>query len=335
MRPIFENLAMDQIQKIARKMATSNVLRTMASPERSEQLLTSIRALSDNALDAMAALDGIPEEQYPIFRAHIRGEPNPFLEEVGAVDGKLRTGDVILMTGTAQRSKLLAAAQKPFYVYGKSSHVALVHADFICIDAIPGAGVSNRLIQDVLADVEDDWRVIRFKGIDERHADVIRRACSYYLAQPYKIKPSWKSGRDHAYCSELVRKVYRDIGLTGTGINASPIVAPAHFDQLADLHTQWRDVTADAKIYVDVCRKYSAMLKVTAKIFIHGLELNRLRFTDRKNALKQAQLAMSKKLLTKEKYIAMVKETKEIEASLHHHFWDTGKPLNRAAEQPT
>jgi len=78
---------MDQIQKIARKMATSNVLRTMASPERSEQLLTSIRALSDNALDAMAALDGIPEEQYPIFRAHIRGEPNPFLEEVGAVDG--------------------------------------------------------------------------------------------------------------------------------------------------------------------------------------------------------------------------------------------------------
>ncbi|MDF6776857.1 hypothetical protein NLR79_25055, partial [Escherichia coli] len=110
--------------------------------------------------------------------------------------------------------------------------------------------------------------------------------------------------------------MYRDIGLTGTGINASPIVAPAHFDQLADLHTQWRDVTADAKIYVDVCRKYSAMLKVTAKIFIHGLELNRLRFTDRKNALKQAQLAMSKKLLTKEKYIAMVKETKEIEASL-------------------
>lgn len=78
---------MDQIQKIARKMATSNVLRTMASPERSEQLLTSIRALSDNALDAMAALDGIPEEQYPIFRAHIRGEPNPFWRRSAQLTG--------------------------------------------------------------------------------------------------------------------------------------------------------------------------------------------------------------------------------------------------------
>lgn len=307
----------------------------MGSPERSEQLLKSIRSLSDDALDAMALLDGVPEDQHAIYRAHIRGEPNSFLEEIGAVDGKLRTGDVILMTGTAPRSKSLVVAQTPFYGNVKSSHVALVHADFVCIDAIPGAGVSNRLIQDVLAEVEDDWRVIRFGGVEESHADLIRRACSYYLAQPYKIKPSWRSGRDFAYCSELARKVYWELGLTNTGINAGPIVAPAHFDKLADRHTEWRDVTTDARAYVDVCRKYPAMLKIVARIFIHGLELNRSRFEDRKNALKQAQLKMSKKQLTKEQYIAMVKEVKKIEESLHHHFWDTGAPLNRAAGSTT
>jgi hypothetical protein len=330
-RAQFENLAMDQIQQLARDMSLSNILQTMGSPERSEELLTSIRSLPNDALNAMAALDGVPKDQYPIFRAHIRGEPNPFLEEISAVDGKLRTGDVILMTGTAPRSKHLVTAQKPFYLNAKSSHVALVHADFICIDAIPGTGVSNRLIHEVLADVEDDWRVIRFMGAEEGHADIILRACSYYLAQPYKIKPSWRSGKDFAYCSELARKVYRDCGLTSTGINASPIVAPAHFDKLADRLTQWQDVTSDARAYVDVCRRYPAMLNIVAKMFIRGLELNRSRFEDRKNLLKKAQLAMSKKLLTKEQYIAIVKEVKKIEESLHHHFWDTGTPLNRAA----
>lgn len=98
---------MNQIQQIAKKIATSNILQTMASPERSEKLLASIRSLPDDALNTMAALDGVPEDQYPIFRAHIRGEPNPFLEEISAVDGKLHPGDVILMTGTAPRSKAL------------------------------------------------------------------------------------------------------------------------------------------------------------------------------------------------------------------------------------
>ena len=52
-------------------------------------------------------------------------------------------GDVILMTGTSNSSKALAKSQKPFYLKARSSHVALVHADFICIDAMPGALVTK------------------------------------------------------------------------------------------------------------------------------------------------------------------------------------------------
>lgn len=323
----------NEIQQLARKMAATDILQTMSSPEKSEQLLAQLRSLPDSALNAMAALDGVPEEQYPIFRAHIRGENNPFLEEMSAVDGKLQGGDVILMTGKSPRSKALALSQKPFYGYARSSHVALVHADLICIDAIPGAGVSNRLVHDVLSDVEDDWRVIRFEGVEDKHADTLRRAASFYLAQPYKIKPSWKSGKDFAYCSELVRKVFRDSELTGTGINNSPIVAPAHFDQLADQLTRWKDVTADAQAYVAVCRKYPAMVKIMTRIFIEGLKLNRARFDDRKNALKQAQLTLSKKLITKEQYLELVKSVKRIEDSMHHQFWDTGRPLKPTAER--
>lgn len=316
---------MDQIQNIVRKTATSNILQIMNSPERSTELLTSLRSLSDSTLNAMAEIDGIPEDQYSIFRAHMRGEPNPFLEEVSKVDGNLQAGDVILMTGKALRSKGLVSLQIPFYINAKSSHVALVHADFICIDAMHGSGVSNRLIHDVLSDVEDDWRVIRFVGMQDSHTEIFMRACSYYLAQPYKIKPSRRSGKNFAYCSELARKVYQDCGLTNAGINTGPIVAPAHFDKLADHNVQWQDVTAEARAYVDVCRKYPAMMKIVSRIFIRGLELNRARFEDRKNLLKQAQLAMSRKLISKDKYIEMVKEVKRIEESLHHHFWDTKK----------
>lgn len=319
---------MDNIQQIAQKAALSNILKTMSSPERSTALLAEIRAWPDGKLDLMAELAGIPSEQYSIHRSHIRGEPNPFLDELSAVDGKLRPGDVVLMTGQRASSKLLATAQKVFYSGGRSSHVALVHADFVCIDAIPGAGVSNRLIQDVLSDVENDWRVIRYKGLEDKHADLVHRACAFYLAQPYKIKPGWRSGKASAYCSELVRKVYCDIGLTKTGIPTGKIVTPAHFDELADRQTKWQDVTIDARAYAEVCRKYSAMLNETARIFIRGLQLNRSRFNERKELLKHMQLAVSKKLLTKEQYIEMVKETKKIEASLHHHFWDTKAPLN-------
>ncbi|MCZ8235021.1 MAG: YiiX/YebB-like N1pC/P60 family cysteine hydrolase [Inhella sp.] len=230
---------MNPLQQIARKAATAGILQAIGSPERSEQLLAQLRELPDSALDSMAALYGIPEEQHPIFRAHMRGQQNPFLDELGGVDGKLHIGDVILMTGSSARSKALVAAQKPFYLRARSSHVAIVHADFVCLDAIPGVGVSNRLIQEVLSDVDDDWRVIRFKGVSADHIDLLMRACAFYLAQPYKLRPRWRSGKESAYCSELARKIFLDCGITRSGIPVGPIVAPAHFDELADMHPKF------------------------------------------------------------------------------------------------
>lgn len=316
---------MSNLQEAARKSATSNILQIMSSPERSEQLLSQLKALPDSALDIMAAIDKIPEEQYPIFRAQVRGQQNPFWEELSAVDGKLHTGDLILMTGASARSKALVAAQKPFYLKARSSHVAIVHADYACIDAIPGAGVSSRLIQEVLSDVEDDWRVIRFKGISPEHTNLLMRACTFYLAQPYKIKPSWRGGKNYAYCSELASKIFHDCNITMTGIPSGLIVAPAHFDRLADLGQQWEDVTQDARAYVEFCCKYDAMTRMTSRIFIQGLQLNRERFDDRKKTLQLAQKALSTKLITKEKYLELVKQFKAIERSLNHQFWDTSE----------
>lgn len=319
---------MNTLQNSAQEIAISSILQTISSTEKSEQLLTQIKAYPDSTLDGMAAAWGIPTDQYPIFRAQVRGENNPFMEELSAVDGKLKSGDVILMTGTALQSKMLVAAQeKAFYRHAKSSHVALVHADFICIDAMPGAGVSNRLLHDVLTNVEDDWRVIRFKGIQAKHTEKLLKSASFYLAQPYKIKPSWKSGQHSAYCSELVRKIYRDCKLTGSGINDHLIVAPAHFDKLADKSPRWQDVTNDARLYLEVCKKYSAMVNMMAKIFMDGLKLNRKRFEHRRKLLQLAQVNLSKKLISKDQYLDMVKTFKNIEDSMHHQFWDTGKPI--------
>lgn len=318
---------------LARKLALSGTLQTLASPEKTAQLRAQVRSLSDATLNELAAIEGVPEDQFPIFRAQMRGENNAFMEELGAVHDRLRTGDVILMTGTTPSSKALALSQKAFYVYARSSHVAIVHADLICIDAIPGAGVSLRLLHDVLNGVEESWRVIRFKGAEDKHVDMMRRVASYYVAQPYKILPTWKSGKSFAYCSELARKILRDSGLDGTGVNRSPIVAPAHFDQLADLHPQWRDVTADAQACVAVCRKYAVMMKIVTRIAIEGIKLNRQRFDDRKAQIKHAQLALSQQKITKVQYLELVKAVKDIENSMNHHFWDTGRPLHDVLAQ--
>ncbi|MCZ8227587.1 MAG: hypothetical protein ACK520_08090 [Inhella sp.] len=90
------------------------------------------------------------------------------------------------------------------------------------------------------------------------------------------------------------------------------------------MHKQWEDVTQDARAYVAFCQKYAAMTKIASRIFIQGLQLNRERFEDRKYALQSAQTAVSRKEMTKEQYLELVKMTKAIEQSLHHQFWDTG-----------
>ena len=160
--------SMSNLQDIARNRATAEIFQTMASEQKSKEVIDQIRSMSDAKLDMMATLSGIPKEDREIHKSLMRGEESHFMQQFQTFNDRLDTGDIILMTGTSHGSNLLAKSQKTFYLNARSSHIAIVHADFICIDAIPNPGVSNRLISEVLSDVEDNWRVIRFNKIEEK-----------------------------------------------------------------------------------------------------------------------------------------------------------------------
>jgi hypothetical protein len=313
---------LNQIRTDARHAAAADIFAHMASEERSEQLLTRLRMQTDEQLDFAAQLEGLPSEHYALHRAMVRGEENAFTDELSLVDGLLQSGDLILCTGNTVGAKIITKGQKYLYAQARSSHVALIHADFICVDAMPATGVSNRLVSDVLTDVKSDWRVIRCKKLGVEHTDSIYQACAFYLAQPYKILPAKKPMKAAAYCSELARKVFDHTGITGVGIPNDIVLSPGKFDDLADNHPEWEDVTETVRPAIEFCAKYSVLMNIASRLMIEGLKLNRKRFEERKAQLKLIQLAASRKQISKERAKEMVKEIRAIENNMNHKFWD-------------
>lgn len=316
---------LDKMQQNARSAAVASFFATMSSEAKSEQLLAQIRAQTDAQIEFTARIEGIPAEQMDIYRAMMRGEDNAFIQEATSVDGLLHPGDVILCTGSTFGAKVITKGQKYAYEHARSSHVALIHADYICIDAMPGAGVTNRLISEVLTDVKPDWRVIRCKKLAPEHTDAVYRACAFYLAQPYKILPARKPMKAAAYCSELARKVFLHTGITGIGIPNDSVLSPGRFDALADNHSEWDDVTEQVRPAIEFCMKYPQLMKGASRLMIEGLKLNRKRFEERREQIKEIQRLASMKLIDKDKAKELVKKIRDIENNMNHSFWDHSK----------
>lgn len=316
---------MREVMESIRNAAAADTFRQMNTEESSYALLQRSRAMPDAMLDLVARQNGVPEEQFPILQAMVRGEDNVFIEEMKEVGVLLQAGDLILMTGTAVSSQRLARAQKIAYAPGRSSHVAVVHADFVCIDAMPKVGVSNRIVSEVLLDAQPGWRVIRCAKVQPEHLDALTRACVFYLAQPYKILPSSKAMKNCSYCSELARKVYSHCGITGIGIPNAPLIMPVHFDRLADEHKQWIDVTDTVRPAIEFCIKYSGLVKIFAKLLIDGLKLNRSRFKERTDSIAGIRKASKAGKIPREAALKMIKEIRDIENDLNHTFWDVSR----------
>lgn len=313
---------MSDIRDAIRNQAAASAFKTMNGKSGKESALKQMRNLTDSQLDIMAAQCGIPEEHKLIYRAMIRGEDNILIQKMKSFVDTLRTGDLILMCGSSARSKALRNTQKSVYRGARSSHVAVVHADFICIDAIPDVGVTNRLISEVLHDASDDWRVIRIKDISDEKTERMLKVCAYYLNQPYKIFPKRKPAKKYSYCSELARKVYLDCGMKGTGIPSHALIKPCDFDRIADKSNCWDDVTASVTPFVEFCIEYEAMMRVASRAFIDGLKLNRSRFDDRVKTIRTIRAAEKNGKISSEKASNLIKEVHESERKMNFNFWD-------------
>ncbi len=294
----------------------------MLSNEKSQEMLALTRARSDESLDAEAKRAGVPEDQWPLYRAMARNQPNAFLDGFAAVNGLLKPGDIILMTNPAS-TKLVKAQQIRYYKEARSSHVALIHADFVCIDAMPKAGVTNRIVSKLLEPAGDDWRVIRCSQIAD--PDTVMAACAYYLAQPYLLLPSKRSAQSYTYCSELARKVFARCGVADVGIADDYVIAPAHFDKLADGvigAPHWEDVTEIVRPAVEFCHTYSAIVDISVRLFIEGLLLNRKRFEERTEWLRKIKRQQRSGKITAQKAAELRAYLHEVESKMNNTFWD-------------
>lgn len=302
--------------------ATANVIQTMGKEGAGDKVIEQFKSMPDALLNKLGSYAGIKNEHLSIYRKLTRGEENEFTKKLKTFKDELKTGDIILVTGTSNSSKILASLQKTVYSNARSSHVVIVQADFICIDAMPKIGVSLKIIPEVLNDVKDDWRIIRFKGLKEKDNEVLGKTCAYYIKQPYVILPKRKPAKKFSYCSELARKVYVDSKIKNTGIPNNTIIKPCDFDKMADQNSQWLDITDSVKPYIDFCIEYEGILKFIAKSFTQGIDLNRQRFSERRKT-KESISKMNKKDEISSSGAAHIKNKIEsLEKSLNYQFWD-------------
>ncbi len=311
------------LRDVIRNAAAADMFKTMSSQASSETAINEIRGFSDDQLNMMASVAGVPADQHELYRAMMRGEDNEFIRKLDHFENKLETGDIILVTGTSNSSKILANSQKAIYRNARSSHVVIVHADFICIDAIPSAGVSNRLVPDVFFEVEDTWRVIRFANITEHHREEMLKKCAFYLEQPYKILPKRKPAKKYSYCSELARKVYYDSNVNDCKIPKNSIIKPCDFDRLADQGVHWVDITDSVKPFIEFCFEYRAILKIASKLFVDGLKLNRSRNQERMEMIREIRKAQRQGKLSDDLASKAITSIHETDGKMNFSFWDS------------
>lgn len=314
---------MRNLQEIVRNNAASHAIQQLATQEQRDSYRKNMLDTPDEQLNIRATICNIPEAHWPIFRALVRNQDCEFIQQLKRFDDQLETGDIVLTTGTSPASKALVKLQKLAYLNARSSHVALVHANFICIDAIPGPGVSNRIITDILQDVKDNWRVIRFNKITDKHREYMQQRFAFYIEQPYKILPSKKPGKNFSYCSELARKVYQDCMINGTGIqNNHNLIKPCDFDRIADQSRNWTDITEKVRPFITFVQEYEAIFKMISKAFIDGLKLTRSRYEDRIAIIRMIRAQEKNGSISSEKANECINQIHEAEKKLHYAFWD-------------
>ena len=225
------------------KDIAAQVARLSSSESAVEKMKKTFASTSDEQLRAMARMYGLNHENAEVYAAFMKGNSSVFNDELEKIEHWFQPGDIILMAGTSKGSQSLVKLQKRAYSEARSSHVAIVYTDHICIDAMPKDGVQLRMTPQVLQECDADWRVLRFQKLDQGALQKLVNTSTYFLMQPYKIKPSRKSNKKYTYCSELARKIYFESKIKDTKIPNNKIIKPCDFDRLADQNNNWIDVT--------------------------------------------------------------------------------------------
>ncbi|MFT5661988.1 MAG: hypothetical protein ACI9TV_002636 [Sulfurimonas sp.] len=158
----------------------------------------------------------------------------------------MQAGDVLLVHGENALSKPIAKIQRVKYWRVRSSHVLIVVAEGIFLHATGTDGVSLRFYRDELNEIKTNWRMIRLKTMNKSKIDTLMQSILYFNGQGYN-KLFTLENEDKSFCSELVAKIYKHAGIKILNNKPPHKVIPADFDQEADKHVEWKDITIETK----------------------------------------------------------------------------------------
>jgi hypothetical protein len=90
----------EELKRQLKMKATADVFQTMSMKGAGDKVIEQFKNMADAKLDMFGTCDGIKKEHLPIYRKLTRGEENEFTEKLKGFEDELKTGDIVLFTGT-------------------------------------------------------------------------------------------------------------------------------------------------------------------------------------------------------------------------------------------
>ena len=159
----------------------------------------------------------------------------------------IKAGDILIVKGKSNVSKLLSISQKFFYPANTSSHILISVSDGFYIHATSESGVHFISIKELLPQIEQNYKIIRFKNINDAQYEELSKKVMFYMGQVYN-KSFFFEKAGASFCSELAAKIYKLSGISIFNGKSPHIIVPAHFEKEADLNQDWTDITTETKI---------------------------------------------------------------------------------------
>lgn len=155
----------------------------------------------------------------------------------------IQVGDVMIVKGKTKTSKFLANAQKLLYWENTSSHVLISYSDGFYIHSTGDKGVHLISFKELLHQIEPNFKIIRFKNLDEEKIDNLRKFITFYMNQNYN-KAFFLDIKNRSFCSQLVAKIYEKADIKIFNKRHS-LVTPADFEKAANTQINCNDITKE------------------------------------------------------------------------------------------
>ncbi len=164
----------------------------------------------------------------------------------------IEVGDILIVQGKSNMSKILVQAQKPFYFKNTASHILIAIADGFYIHATGDKGVHVITFKEILPQIENNWKAIRLKSLVEDQKSRLMEVVNFYRGQGYN-KKFFIPVQDASFCSELAAKIYQQADISILNDLNPQYIKPSNFDKEAERQNEWVDITIETR---DIFEKF-------------------------------------------------------------------------------